>query len=377
MTGESWRRAGLLVALAALWIGFHLASDGAFLTPRNLTNLAVQTCVVGLMATGMVLAIAARQIDLSVGSVLGATGMVVAVLQAEVWPREAAWSGPVALVAGLGLGAAIGAWQGWWVAYRGVPSFVVTLAGLLVFRGAAFLVTDGRTVAPLAEGFSRIGGGPGGTLPAWAGWAVAAAGCIAFATWRVRRGASRSQWLGGATVCALGLGAVFLFTTPLREGGPVRGVPYPVVILAVVSLAVGMLAHATRFGRWVFAMGGSPTAAERAGIDTRRVTLGLFALLGLLAALAGSVTVARLEAGTSSMGTLAELSVIAAAVIGGASLRGGSGSVIGALLGALLMQSLENGLVLIGASSAARQIAIGLVLILAVWIDGHFRRESV
>lgn len=376
VTGESWRRVGLLVALAALWLAFHLASDGAFLTPRNLTNLAVQTCVVGLMATGMVLAIAARQIDLSVGSVLGVTGMVVAVLQADVWPREAVWSGPAALAVGLGLGVSIGAWQGWWVAYRGVPSFVVTLAGLLVFRGAAFLVTDGRTVAPLAVGFSRIGGGPGGTLPAWLGWAIAAGGSLAFAAIRLRRGGSTTQWLGGAAICALALSAVFVFTTPLREGGPMRGVPYPVVILAVVSLAVGLLAHATRFGRWVFAMGGSPTAAERAGIDTRRVTLGLFALLGLLAALAGSVTVARLEAGTSSMGTLAELSVIAAAVIGGASLRGGSGSVIGALLGALLMQSLENGLVLIGASSAARQIAIGLVLILAVWIDGRFRRET-
>lgn len=376
MTAEAWRRAGLLLALALLWFGFHLASDGAFLTPRNLTNLAVQTCVVGLMATGMVLVIAARQIDLSVGSVLGTTGMIVAVLQADVWPREAGWSGPAALLAGLALGVAIGLWQGWWVAYRGVPSFVVTLAGLLVFRGTAFLVTDGRTVAPLADGFSRLGGGPGGTLPAWGGWTLAAAGCIVFAATSLRRRVSMQHWLAGAAVCALGLCTVALFSVPLREGAPIRGVPYPVVILASVALAVGTLAHATRFGRWVFAMGGSPTAAERAGIDTRRVTLGLFALMGLLSALAGTVTVARLEAGTSSMGTLTELSVIAAAVIGGASLRGGSGSVVGALLGALLMQSLENGLVLLGASSAARQIAIGLVLILAVWVDGLLRREA-
>lgn len=375
MSAEGWRRTGLLLALAALWLGFHLGSDGAFLTPRNLTNLAVQTCVVGLMATGMVLAIAARQIDLSVGSVLGATGMVVALLQAEILPREAVWSGPLAAAAGLALGGAIGLWQGWWVAYRGVPSFVVTLAGLLVFRGAAFLVTDGRTVAPLAEGFGRLGGGPEGTLPGWAGWTLAAIGCAGFAAVSLRRAATPRRWLAGAAVCALGIGAVAVFSAPLREGAPTRGIPYPVLLLFVVALAVGLLAHATRFGRWVFAMGGSPTAAERAGIDTRRVTLGLFALLGLLSALAGLVSVARLEAGTSSMGTLAELSVIAAAVIGGASLRGGTGSVVGALLGALLMQTLENGLVLLGASSAARQISIGLVLILAVWIDGRLRKE--
>ncbi len=376
MSPEARRRAGLLLALVVLWLSFHAASDGAFLTLRNLTNLAVQTCVVGLMATGMVLAIAARQIDLSVGSVLGATGMVMAVLQAEVWPREAAWSGGLAAATGLAAGLAIGLWQGWWIAYRGVPAFVVTLAGLLVFRGAAFLVTDGRTVAPLAEGFARLGGGPDGTLPAAASWAIGLAGALAFTVTTTRGQAASRRWLVAAVSCAAALVAVAVFTLPLRSGAPARGIPYPVVLLAGVAAAVGVLAHATRFGRWVFALGGSPTAAARAGIDTRRVTLGLFALLGVLSALAGLVTVARLEAGTSSMGTLAELSVIAAAVIGGASLRGGTGSVAGALLGALLMQTLENGLVLLGASSAARQITIGLVLVLAVWVDGRLRGED-
>ncbi len=361
---------GLVAALAALWLGFAWLSDGAFLSPRNLSNLLVQTCVVGLMATGMVLVIAARQIDLSVGSILGFVGMLVAVLQADLWPRDAWWSGPAAAAVGLAAGLCIGAWQGAWVAFRAVPSFVVTLAGLLIFRGAAFLLTDGRTVAPLAEGFHRLGGGPDGHLGPAASLACGAGG-VALAlrsAWRAGPDAAGRRLRGLALAAALAAGVAVL-SWPLREGAPLRGIPYPVLLLAVVSGAVTVLAHRTRFGRAVFAMGGQPTAAERAGIRVERITVGLFALMGTLAALAGLVTVARLEAGASSMGTLSELSVIAAAVIGGASLRGGRGSVGGALLGALLMQSLENGLVLLGTSSALRQIAIGGVLMLAVWAD--------
>lgn len=366
---------GLLMALALLWLGFEWASDGTFLTPRNLTNLLVQSCVVGVMATGMVLVIAAKQIDLSVGSLLGFIGMTVAFLQADFWPRDAAWSGPLSAALGLALGLGLGLWQGWWVAYRGVPAFVVTLAGLLIFRGAAFLVTDGRTVAPLAEGFHRLGGGPDGHLDATLSVLLGAVVMAALAARAWRAGVSPRERMASLALGAAILATIAVVTWPLREGAPTRGIPFPVLLLAFVASGVAVLAHRTRFGRAAFAMGGQLSAATRAGIDTRRITLGLFGLMGLLSALAALVTVARLEAGANSMGTLAELSVIAAAVIGGASLRGGRGSVAGALLGALLMQSLENGLVLLGASSALRQIVIGAVLILAVWADGE--REDV
>ncbi len=376
MNADSRQRLGLLAALAALWIAFEVASDGAFLTPRNLTNLLVQSCVVALMATGMVLVIAARQIDLSVGSLLGFVGMLVATLQADLWPRDAAWSGAAAALVGLLAGSAIGLAQGWWIAARGVPAFVVTLAGLLIYRGGAFLLTDGRTVAPLAAGFHRLGGGPEGVLAAPASLGVVALALLALA-WLGRRARAPHRrallLLGAALVAVLGV-----TTWPLREGAPWRGLPYPVLLLGGVTLAMSVIAHRTRFGRALFAMGGNPSAAERVGIPTERMLIGLFGLMGFLSALAGLVTVARLEAGASSMGTLAELSVIAAAVIGGASLQGGRGRVTGALLGALLMQSLENGLVLLGTSSAMRQIAIGAVLILAVWADGAraARRET-
>jgi D-xylose transport system permease protein len=173
------------------------------------------------------------------------------------------------------------------------------------------------------------------------------------------------------------LGGVAVANAYAHPGsGRPLGVPVPVLILAAVALATGALARATRLGRHVYALGGNPEAAVRAGIDARRVTVAVFALMGLLAGLAGAITTARLDAGTNSMGTLAELGVIAAAVLGGTSLAGGAGGVGAAILGAVLMQSLENGMVLLGVSSAMRQVWIGAVLVLAVWIDGALRSRA-
>jgi D-xylose transport system permease protein len=372
----------MIAALAVLWIGLDLATDGLFLTPRNLTNLAVQTSAVGIMACGMVLVIVARHIDLSVGSILGVTGMLIATLQVDA---GAPW--PLSIAAGLVLGAAIGLWQGAWVAYGGLPAFVVTLAGLLIFRGAAWLVTDGRTVAPLDPAYQVLGGGLTGSLGATWTWGLAALGvallAAGLAAGRRRRAAfevpTRPAWSDALRLCAgatalLGLAAVCNAAT-LPRSDVSRGLPVPILLLAGVALLVSFLAGATRFGRYVFAIGGSPEAAARAGVAVRRVTLGVFALMGALAAVAAVLTTARLGAGTNSMGTLSELAVIAAAVLGGTSLAGGVGSVGGAVLGALLMQSLENGMVLLGVTSALRQVAIGLVLIAAVALDQRLRGQ--
>jgi ABC-type xylose transport system permease subunit len=309
----------MLLALGVLWLALAWQSGGVFLSPRNLLNLAVQASPVAVMACAMVLVIAARQIDLSVGSVLGFTGMVIAGLQVEDGLLAAPIPWPLALLAGLALATAIGAWHGAWVAYARLPSFVATLAGLLIFRGAAWLVSDGRTLAPLDERYARIGGGLSGTI---------------------------------------------------------AGVPLPLFVLAAVALGVHVLATRTRFGRHVFAIGGNPLAAELAGIDVRSVTLRAFALSGALAGVAAVLITARLGAGTNSMGSQAELAVIAAAVLGGTSLAGGSGSVGGALLGALWMQSLENGMVLLDVTSALRQVVIGLVLLAAVAADARARASA-
>jgi len=350
------------VALAVLWLALAALSEGLFLSPRNLVNLAVQASAVGVMACAMVLVIAARQIDLSVGSVLGFTGMVIAGLQVESGLLDSPLAWPVALAAGLALAAAIGAWHGAWVAYARLPSFVATLAGLLIFRGAAWLVSDGRTLAPLADGYARIGGGLHGTIGATATWAIAFAASLAILAARARAGLP--------AIAALVTFAALANAVPGSDGAG-AGVPLPVLVLAAVALGVHVIATRTRFGRHVFAIGGSPIAAELAGIDVRGVTLRAFALSGALAGVAAVLTTARLGAGTNSMGTQAELAVIAAAVLGGTSLAGGTGSVGGAVLGALWMQSLENGMVLLDVTSALRQVIIGLVLLAAVAADAR------
>jgi D-xylose transport system permease protein len=362
VTDTTARTRALLAALAALWAAFAVASDGVFLTPRNLVNLAVQASAVGVMAAGMVLVIAARQIDLSVGSALGFTGMVIASLQVE---SGLAW--PLSLAAGIALAAAIGVWHGAWVAYARLPAFVVTLAGLLVFRGAAWLVSDGQTLAPLADGYARIGGGLGGAIGAPATWAVSGAVALALVARR-----ARAAPLAAAGVIGM---AAIANAVPGADGSP-AGLPVPVLVLGAAAAAVHGLATRTRFGRHVFAIGGNPRAAELAGIDVRGVTLRAFALLGALAGVAAVLTSARLGAGTNSMGSGAELAVIAAAVLGGTSLAGGAGSVGGAVLGALWMQSLENGMVLLDVTSALRQVVTGLVLLGAVAADAHARRSA-
>jgi len=367
---------GMLAALAVLWLALAWVSDGLFLSPRNLVNLAVQASAVGVMACGMVLVIAARQIDLSVGSVLGVTGMVIAGLSVEAGLLDAPLPWPAALLAGVALATAIGAWHGAWVAYARLPSFVVTLAGLLVFRGAAWLVSDGRTLAPLDEAYTRIGGGLSGTIGVIASWSLAGTLCAVLVAARMRAAAPEMRaraLLGALPALAALVGFAAIANAVPGPDGSGAGLPLPLLVLGAVAFGVHGLATRTRFGRHVFAIGGSPLAAELAGIDVRGVTLRAFALLGTLAGVAAVLTTARLGAGTNSMGSQAELAVIAAAVLGGTSLAGGAGSVGGAVLGALWMQSLENGMVLLDVTSALRQVVIGLVLLAAVAADVRSR----
>lgn len=381
-------RMGTMVAvLIVVWLGMHVLTDGFFLTARNLYNLAVQSSVVGIMATGMVLVIVARHIDLSVGSVMGFTGMVIAWLQVDIFPLGAAWNWPATILLGLMLGGVIGAWQGYWVAYRSIPAFVVTLGGLLMFRGFAFLVTDGRTVAPMAPAYQLLGGGLHGSIGAMWSWifALVVIGILAFMTWYHRR--SRIEH-GFRTkhitleimlftvwaACIIGFVLVMNSYYKPRTEIP-RGIPVPVLILISVVVIMALISKVTTFGRYVFAMGGSPRAAELSGINVKKMTMLIFVVMGVLCGIAAVITTARLNAGANSMGTLAELSVIAAAVIGGTSLAGGVGSIAGAILGAVIMQSLENGMVLMGVSSAMRQVIIGLVLLLAVWVDTLYKKS--
>jgi len=375
------RMLAMVIALLVIWVTLNIMTDGIFFTARNMYNLAVQSSVVGIMATGMVLVIVSRHIDLSVGSLLGFTGMVIAYLQVHVFPLGAAWNWPLTILCGLALGGLVGLWQGWWISYRGVPSFVTTLAGLLMFRGAAYLVTDGRTVAPMDKTYQILGGGIDGSIGATWSWILAgvAIAWMLSHSIMVRRSYRKYGFkvkpfwiqllfltIGTALVC----GFVLVMNSYYKPRTEIpRGIPVPVLIMICVVVGMSLLAKITRFGRYVFAIGGNPEAAELSGIAVKKITTFVFVVMGILCGVAAVITTARLNAGANSMGMLAELNVIAAAVIGGTSLAGGQGTIYGAILGAVIMQSLDSGMVLLGISSAMRQLVIGAVLIIAVWFD--------
>jgi D-xylose transport system permease protein len=404
------RLLGMVGALLLIWIAFHVLSGGLFLTPRNLWNLSVQSSSVAIMATGMVLVIVTRNVDLSIGSMLGFIGMIMGVTQTDLLPELLGFGHPaiwiLTLAVGLLLGIILGAFQGFVIAYLGVPAFIVTLGGLLVWRGAAWWVTSGQTVAPLDARFRLMGGGSEGSIGAAWSWVVGLLACVAVVLSLVHGRARRKKFdfplrpmaaevfLGGVA-CALVLAAVAIANAYPWPIGSVRryadanhiavpdgglfiahGIAIPVLVAIGVGVAMTFLATRTRFGRYVYAIGGNPEAAELAGVNTRWVIMKIFMLMGLLAAIAGAVSIARLNAATNSEGTLAELLVIAAAIIGGTSLAGGVGTVAGAMLGAALMQSLQSGMVLLGVDTPLQSIAVGAVLVVAVWLDIVYRRRA-
>ena len=410
------RMIGMVAAIALIWFGFHVytivqTGEGLFLTPRNLWNLTVQTSSVAVMASGMVLIIVMRHIDLSVGSIIAFVSTIVGVTQVELLPQFLGLNHPtiwiISVVLALGVGCAIGAIHGALVAYLSIPAFIVTLGGQLFWRGAAWLVTTGKTIAPLDGRFSIIGGGPpNGSIGGTASWIFAGFACLAIVAslyfGRQRRARykfpQRPMWAEVAIAaigCFVALGATAVVNAyplpervaeryaeanhiPVPEGGLIipTGYAVPVLIALAVGLIMTFVARRTRFGRYVYAIGGNPEAAALAGINTRRITVAAFALMGTLAGISACIDSARLDSATNALGTLDELYVIAAAVIGGTSMSGGVGTIYGALIGAFVIQSLQSGMVLLGFDSAFQQMVVGLVLVAAVAIDTFYRRST-
>ena len=399
---------GMVIAFAILCIVFHVATAGKFLTPRNIFNVSVQTVSVGIMATGMVFVIVARHIDLSVGSMLAICSAIMAILQTRFLPPILGLGNPailpITIATGLMVGTAIGALTGWMVGYQRIPSFIVTLGGLLIYRNLAWYATNGQSVA-LTDPNVLMFGGSEGVLGPTLSWIIGGVGSViaVVAVLNARRAKQRHGftvkpvWAEGVLVALIVgaiLGVVWLLNSyeipaqklkrlyeargeVMPEGAVAyHGLPISVMILVLVAVVMTMVAQKTRFGRYIFAAGGNPDAAELSGINTRFLTVKVFALMGFLAALAGLIAQARLQSHGNDIGTLDELKVIAATVIGGTALSGGIGTIYGALLGALVMQSLQSGMAMVGVDTPFQNIVVGFVLIIAVWIDIFYRRRT-
>ncbi|MEY4031143.1 MAG: hypothetical protein RL573_54 [Actinomycetota bacterium] len=387
------RLAGMIAALAVIWVAFHILSGGDFLTSRNLWNLSVQSSSIAVMATGMVLIIVSRNIDLSVGSLLGFLGYVMAMVQTRWIPetfglgngRWYTWI--VALAVGVALGALLGAVQGSVIAYGGVPAFIVTLGGFLVWRGLIFRMGEqGQTLSPLDKTFRLVGGGPNGSLGEMRSWILCVLGCAATCAsiWFARRRRLRYDLatrpvsvdiglavIGSAVIIAAVAFVAVGYESPITKAP--TGVAYPVVIVILVTMGMVYLSRRRRFGRYVYAIGGNPEAAELGGIDTRRTLMMTYVLMGVLCAVSAAIQTARLNSAVTNLGVQNELDVISAAVIGGTSFAGGIGTITGAVIGAVIMQSLRSGMVLLRIDSPSQDIVVGIVLITAVTIDAALR----
>jgi D-xylose transport system permease protein len=364
----------MLLALAGIWLVFAAACGPIFVSPSNLSNLFLQTVTVAIVACGMTLVIVTGNIDLSVGSVAGFAGAVAAVLQVRY-----GWGSAGALLAAIAAGLAVGAWHGFWVAYRKVPAFIVTLASMLAFRGLILGVTGGSTVAPLSGAFKAIGQQ---YLPDFlsasssfnaSALLIALAAIVIFVLTETRKRSERLKHGFAVTSTGLYLLRLTLISAAIAGLFGVlafnQGVPYSLLLLMGVALLLNFTAENTVFGRRLYAIGGNPDAARLSGINISRNLMGLFVIFGGIVAAAGVVLTSRLNAATTSAGANMELDAIAACVIGGTSLLGGEGTIIGSIIGALIMSSLDNGMSLLNLDITYQYVIKGLILLSAVWLD--------
>lgn len=404
------RLLGMIGAFVVLCLVFDFVTDGRFLTPRNVFNLTIQTVSVAIMATGMVFVIVTRNIDLSVGSLLATCSAMMAMAQTLVTPE---WLGlglnhpltmPVAILVGLTTGLVIGGFHGWLIGYLGIPAFIVTLGGLLVWRNVAWYLTNGQTIGPLDENFQLFGGINGTLGESWS-WivgviAVAAAVYVLFQARRAKISHEfpvKPLWAEvvlGMIISGTILGFIAVLNAYEIPGPRLKrmfeargevlpdgftagyGLPVSVLVLIIVAVVMTMIARRTRLGRYIFAAGGNPDAASLSGINTRFLTVKVFAMIGVLCAISAIVASSRQTFHSNDIGTLDELRVIAAAVIGGTALSGGVGTIYGAILGALIMQSLQSGMAMVGVDAPLQNIVVGIVLVVAVLVDIIYRKRT-
>ncbi|PTM92751.1 multiple monosaccharide ABC transporter permease [Mycoplana dimorpha] len=380
------REYGLLVALVVIMVFFQIVTNGVLFRPVNLTNLVLQNSFIVIMALGMLLIIVAGHIDLSVGSIVAFIGAISAIMLVK-------WGIPAILVipACLIVGGIMGAAQGYWIAYQKIPAFIVTLAGMLVFRGMTYVVLGGRPIGPFPKEFQLLSTG---FVPDFLSFLnpapdtiknmvalVAVLGLVAFAIHaglRNRRineehGTENEPYVFFVIQMAI-IGIVALFIG--YQLATYRGLPNVLIVMGVLIAAYSFLTTRSTIGRRIYAMGGNEKAAKLSGINTERLTFYCFANMGVLAALAGMIIAARLNSATPKAGVGFELDVIAACFIGGASASGGVGKITGAVIGAFIMGVMNNGMSIMGIGIDYQQLIKGLVLLAAVFFDVYNKNKG-
>ncbi|MGV9878755.1 multiple monosaccharide ABC transporter permease [Streptomyces sp. NPDC003006] len=376
---SNMRQYGMLIALAFIVVLFQIWTDGTLLLPNNVSNLIQQNGYILILAIGMMIVIIAGHIDLSVGSLVAFVGAMSAVMMVK---HDMPWV--LALVLSLLIGAVAGAWQGFFIAYVGIPSFIVTLAGMLLFRGLTQIVLEGQSLAPFPDGFQNIAKG---FIPEMGPYTqyhnptlligLATVAFLLIREWRDRKRQSAFElevlptglWVAK---CVAMTAAVVAFTLTLAS---FHGVPVVMLIMCGLLIGLGYVMRNAVVGRHVYALGGNKAAAMLSGVKDKRVTFLVFVNMGVLAALAGCVYAARLNAGTPQAGLNFELEAIAASFIGGASMSGGVGTVMGAVIGGLVLGVLNNGMSLVGIGTDYQQVIKGLVLLAAVGFDVWNKRK--
>ena len=377
---ENMRQYGMLVALIAIMIFFQFMTDGTLMKPVNLTNLILQNSYIVIMAIGMLLVIVAGHIDLSVGSVVAFVGASAAVMMVNYEMNFF-----VTFIISLILGGLIGAAQGYWVAYQKIPSFIVTLAGMLVFRGLTLALLQGQSVGPFPPGFQKLStgfipdifGSETMNLTSLLLGAIVSAVLI-YVDFRTRRKQQQYRIKTSPMPVfilknAVLAGAIMYLSYLLAS---FKGLPNVLAVLFVLILAYTFVTNQTTIGRRIYATGGNEKAAKLSGVNTERLTFLTFVNLGVLAALAGLVFAARLNVATPKAGNAFELDVIAACFIGGASMSGGVGTVIGAVIGAFVMGVMNNGMSILGIGIEWQQVIKGLVLLAAVFFDVYNKNKG-
>lgn len=377
---KNLRQSGIVIAFVAIVLLFTVLTGGTLLNPTNVSNLILQYSYILILAIGMLFVIVVGHIDLSVGSVVALVGAVSATL---IIKQGMPWY--VGVFAGLLVGLAIGAWHGFWVAYVGIPGFIVTLSGMLLFRGMTFLVLGSVSLSPMTSEYQQIANGFLNGLLGGYGYdlftlliGVFAVAGFAWTQWRSRRARIRyEQEVEGIALFVAKLAAVavvvMFFAWKLATA---RGFPIVLIVLAVLIITYSFLAKNSIYGRHVYAIGGNINAAMLSGVKVKRTIFWVYVHMGLLTGIAGVVFSSRTNGAQPAAGNMFELDAIAACFIGGAAVTGGVGTVIGAMIGGLVMAVMSNGMQLMGVQTSIQQIVKGLVLLLAVAFDIWNKRRA-